>query len=185
MRIAVVLLCTVSWVSSLAQTTSQKQPESLIERACAGESAAATEVEERGDSQDLQRMMHDPDCSVKVGARFALAKRGDHEALQFFACKSLTDRIDVMGIVLREVLPHLGGEFTVEVYRQLLDSDQRFQADFTKHQDDCSDCILTPLSVGVPSMLHQLLPDAPIPSPTPLQLQANSHQVAAINSLLQ
>lgn len=115
MRLALLLLCAASWVSTSAQTVQRKQPESLLERACAGESDAATEVEESADSQDLQRMMHDPDCSIKVGARLALARRGDHEALQFYACKSLTDKVDVMDDLLREDLPSIGGEFTVEV----------------------------------------------------------------------
>lgn len=82
MRAAFLLLGAVCWVSASAQTAERKQPESLIERACAGESAAAAEVEENADTQELRRMMHDPDCSINSGARFALAKRGDHDAPQ-------------------------------------------------------------------------------------------------------
>jgi hypothetical protein len=173
MRIAFLLLCTVSWVSTSAQTIQRKQPESLMEQACAGQSDAVTEVEKNADSQDLRRMMHDPDCSVKVGARFALAKRGDHEALQFYACKSLTDKIEVVGVLMTEDLPRLGGVFTVEVDRLLLDSDQRFQAALTRIQSDNSDTVILPLSDSVPSGLQKLLPDAAIPSLTPLQFQAN------------
>jgi hypothetical protein len=173
MRIVILLLCTASWVFTSAETAQRKQPDSLIERACAGESAAVTEAMENLDSQDLQRMMHDPDCSMKVGARLALAKRGDHEALQFYACKSLTGSIEAVGDLLSEDLRDLGGEFTVEIYRRLLDSDQRFQADMRRIQNDNSDYLMTPLSDTVPSMLHRLLPDAPIPSFSPLQLQAN------------
>jgi hypothetical protein len=142
-----------------------------------------TEVEENADSQDLRRMMHDPDCSVKVGARFALAKRGDHEALQFYACKSLTDKIEVVRVLMREDLPRLGGGFTVAVDRQLLDSDQRFQADLTRIQSDNSDTFILPLSDSVPSGLQELLPDAAIPSLTPLQFQAHLEAREMIKSM--
>jgi len=183
MRIAFLLLCIGSCVSASGQAGQSKRPESLIDRACAGESEAITEVENSPDSLDLQRMMHDPDCSMNVGARFALAKRGDHEALQFYACKSLTDKFEVMQLLLKGDLAHLGGEFTVEVYRQLLDSNQRFQVDLTRVQKGCSDCIIMPLSDEVPLMLQQLLPDAPVPSLTPLQRQANPQTVETVKSI--
>jgi hypothetical protein len=109
-------------------------------------------------------MTHDPDCSMNVAARLALVKRGDREALQFYACKSLTDKFEVMHLLLKEDLARLGGEFTVEVYRQLLDSDQRFQADFTRVQRGCCDCIIPPLSDSAPCMLQKLLPDTSVPS---------------------
>jgi hypothetical protein len=181
-RISLLLLCTVSWVPTSAQTVQRKQPESLIERACAGESTAATEIEESANPQDLRRMMHDPDCSIKVGARLALAKRGDHEALQFYACKSFTDKIEVMEDLLRDDLPGIGGEFTVDIYRQLLDSDQRFRADLTRTQNDSSDLIIMPLSDSVPFRL-QLLPNAAIPSLTPLQFQASPEAREKIKSM--
>jgi hypothetical protein len=117
MRITVLLLCIGSGVPVLAQTAEQKQPDSLIKRACAGESAAAAVVEEAAYSQVLRRMMHDPDCSTNVAARFALAKREDHEALQFYACKSLADKLEIVGDLLTEGVPFIGGEFTVEIYR--------------------------------------------------------------------
>ncbi len=183
MRIVFLLLCTVSWVSKSVQTTQRKQPESLMERACAGESAAATEVEENADSQDLHRMMHDPDCSIKVGARFALAKRGDHEALQFYACKSLSDKIEAVAVLMGEDLPTLGGEFTVEIYRQLLDSDQRFQADLAKIQSGNTDTFILPLSDRVLPQLQKLLPDAAVPSFTPLQYQASPEARERMKSL--
>ncbi len=182
MRIEFLFLGLVLLAPASAQTA-HKKPESLIERACAGESAAAAEIEETGDTQDLQRMMHDPDCSIKRAARFVLAKRGDHEALQFYACKSTTDNVEVMQQLIKEDLASLGGEFTVEIYRRLLDSDQRFQKDFKRVQEGCSDCILTPLSNSVPAALQKLLPDATIPSLTPLQIQANSQAMEVTKSM--
>jgi hypothetical protein len=183
MRIEFLLFGLMLWVPASAQTAPRKQPESLIERACAGESAAATEVEETADSQDLQRMMHDPDCSIKRSARLVLAKRGDHEALQFFACKSLTDRFDLIQELLREDFSRLGGEFTIEVYRQLLDSDQRFQADFKRVQKECSDCIVLPLSDSVPTLLKKLLPDGPASSLSAQQLELSKEPRESLKSM--
>jgi hypothetical protein len=183
MRIALVLVIAACCLAATAQNTKQPPPRSLMERACAGESSAETEIEETGDTQDLRRMMHDPECVLNGGARATLATRGDPEALQFYACRSLTNNLEVMEELLRWDFPRIGGEFEIEVYRQLLDSDQRFHADFTKHQDDCSDCIITPLSVGVTSMLQRLLPDAPIPPLTPLQRQENSQAAETVKSM--
>jgi hypothetical protein len=179
MRAVLLLSMAVCCVAATAQNTQRPQPASLMERACAGESSAESEIEEKGDTQDLRRMMHDPDCVLNGGARGTLAKRGDPEALQFYACRSRSDKIEVVEELLREDLPRIGGGFAVEVYRQLLDSDQRFPSP----RDGSSDMIVTPLSARIPSMLHQLLPDAPDPSLTRLQVQANPEAVERVKSL--
>ena len=125
-------------------------------------------------------MTHDPDCQFNIMARVILAKRGDREALQFYACKSRTDRAEVMGALLKEDLQRIGGDFAVEIYRRLLDdADQRFPI----HDDPSSDMLLTPFSDSVPSSLRKLLPDAPIPTLTPLQFQANSEARERVKSL--
>jgi hypothetical protein len=183
-RFAVASLVTTSWVLAPAQTVpQQQQPTSLIERACAGESAAQSELEENASSEDLKRMMHDTECWDNAGARLLLAKRGDPEALQFYACRSLTDKLDVLWELTRSDLPQIGGEFTVEIYRQLLDSDQRFRADFDRVQSENSDMLMLPLSDGVLPALQKLAPGAPIPSLTPLQLQVNREAMERIKSM--
>jgi hypothetical protein len=157
---------------------SAQQTASVAERACRGETSAVTELEEHGDSEELRRMMHDPDCSFKTGARFTLAKRGDREALQFYACRSLTDKVAVMDELLRSELPGLGGEFAIQVYRQLLDSDKRFEADRESRRRPTDDFFVLPYSEVVPSLLHDLLPEAGVPALAALQVHADGKEMA-------
>jgi len=171
-KIDVVLLFIVFSYTSFAQTP-VPQPWSLGQRACAGESSAEAAIGDQASTEELRQMMDNPECEDHVGARFFLAKRGDRNALHFFACRSVTNSIEVIDELLRSDLPKIGGDFAVMIYRQLLDSDTRLQAAFTRAQANCSDCPLTRISDQIPSKLHDLLPDAPIPYLSPLQEQMN------------
>ncbi len=140
---------------------------SLLQLARKGDDSALYEMEQSGDIQDLQALLHDPDYSAKTAARIFLAKMGDHEALQYFACRSLDN-----WSALDQDLDQIGGEFRIELYRRLLDSsDQTFFANIRK-EDRSSDELLTPPSSIVLLRLPALLPDAGIPKPAPLDIQA-------------
>lgn len=154
----------------------------LAQRACAGDSSAEEAIGDQASTEELRQMMNDPECHDHVGARFFLAKRGDAKALHFFACRSVANSIDVIGELLRDDLPKIGGEFAIMAYRQLLDSDARLQADFARAQANCSDCLLTRVSDRIPTMLHALLPDAPIPYMSPLQAEINPQSLQEIKS---
>lgn len=167
------LILLLLWASCCGSAFAQALPSGeLAARACAGESSAENDLE-KANTEDLRRMIRNPNCVDKVGARFLLAKRGDSEALQFYACRSTANHSDVIGELLRDDLPKIGGEFTVEIYRQLLDSDGRLQEDLDRKRRDCSDCLLQPLSDMIPAELHKLLPDVPIASLSPFQVQGN------------
>lgn len=182
MKTVIGFLFLASSLFALAQSQHSDQPASLGERACAGDASAQSDLEQNADSQDLRRMMHDPNCRDKVGARFILAKRGDPEALQFFACRSLSDKLEVVGGLLAD-LGQIGGGFTVAVYRRLLDSDARFQEDLARAQENASDYFVMPPSDSIPARLHELLPNASVPALTPLQRQAQSSELERVKSL--
>ena len=74
----------------LAQTRQPPKPDSLLYRTRKGDDSALSEMEKSSDVQDLQTLLHAPNSSGKSATPIFLAKMGDHEALQYFACQSLT-----------------------------------------------------------------------------------------------
>jgi hypothetical protein len=142
----------------------QGAQDSLLDRARKGDSSALSEMEQSGDAQDLRTLLHDPGYAGKMSARIYLAKMGDREALQYFACRVLNN----MSV---EDLDQIGGGFEIALYRKLLDSDQTF---FSRNPNmgNASDALITPPSSRVLFLLPKLLPSAGIASPAPLDVQA-------------
>jgi HEAT repeat protein len=87
------------------------------------------EVGRTNDPQYIPLLLSLFDSSIypaRNAARSALAKLGDRKALQYFACRSLTSDVDKMQLLMQSELDYIGGGFTIEIYRQLLNSDSRF-----------------------------------------------------------
>src|SRR5258707_1673975 len=148
------------------QTGQQASEDSLLERARKGDDAALFEMERTGDLKDLRSLLHDHDYAAKFSVRLKLARMGDTESLQYFACLSLTDDVDKMQLLLRDDYDHIVGAFTVQIYRQLLDSDPRFLAFVKRHRKHrYSDVIVRLPSAMVLQYLPKLLPYAKIPKP--------------------
>jgi len=154
----------------VAQTNETAKGSSLVERARRGDGSAISEMEKSGDVEDLKLLLHDP-AYARTGTlpvRGSLARLGDQESLQYFACLSQTDDVDKMQLLLRDIYDHIGGAFTVQIYRQLLDSDPRFIAFVKRHRKHrYPDVIVTLPSTMVLPYLSRLLPSANIPSPPP------------------
>jgi hypothetical protein len=149
---------------AFAQTELQPRPDSVLERARRGDDSALSEMEKSGDIADLKTLLHDPDYADHGYTRLPLAKLGDREALQYFACRGLDD-------ASVQDMDRIGGEFEIEVYRHLLDSDEAFLANIPKKDKD-SDALITLPSSTVLFLLPKLLPNAKIPSPARLDVQA-------------
>ena len=66
-----------------------------------------------------------PTPRIKSSDRRVLAKAGDRDALQYYACRSVTGRAQWLESLMRADLKEIGGGFMVTIYRQLLDSDAR------------------------------------------------------------
>jgi len=98
-------------------------------------------------------------------ARMALAKLGDREALQYYACRSLTDNPDDVELFIRDDLDNIRGSFSIEVLKKLLDSDQRFQRFITHHKARYSDVIVMYPSAVALYALPKVVPDSPYPAP--------------------
>jgi hypothetical protein len=126
MRIGTLLvaLAVVSFGSSRIE--GQVRQDSPLERARNGDDTALSEMERKGDVQDLQILLHDPSYAGKFAARLALARMGDVEVLQYYACRSLTVDVSQVEDLMRQDLDYIGGGFTIEIYRRLLDSDPKF-----------------------------------------------------------
>src|SRR6266498_724131 len=125
-------------------------------------------MEQAGNVQALKSLLHDPSYAGKFAVRLSLGRMGDIESLQYFACRSFTDDVNKMQLLLRNDYDHIGGAFTVQIYRRLLDSDPQFIAFVkrnTKHR--YSDVIVTLPSTMVLQYLSKLLPKANIPNPPP------------------
>ncbi|MGA2745077.1 MAG: hypothetical protein ABSE44_10335 [Candidatus Sulfotelmatobacter sp.] len=152
---------------TFSQTGKPVTQNSLLDRARKGDDSAMSQMEKSGDVQDLQSLLHDPDYAGKISARLLLAKMGDHEALQCFACRGIMENTYNQ---LPNGLDYIGGGFTIELYRQLLDSDPKFITNIPK--DNSSDELITLPSSLVLFTLPTLLPNAGIPSPPPLDVQA-------------
>jgi hypothetical protein len=167
-------LVTLLGVSPVHAGQQQESLSSLAERARNGETAAVREMGQSGDAQAvpiLLRLFHDPEYRVKRDVRLALAKLGERDAVQYFACRSLTGSVRQINDLIRGSLDYIGGDFSIEIYRQLLDSDQRFLPDMER-TDRNSDALLTfPSSVAL-VRLSELIPDVGIPNPSPLAVQA-------------
>jgi hypothetical protein len=140
----------------------------LLSRARKGDSSALDEMEKNRDVQDLRILLNDSDYAARSSARLRLARLGDQQALQYYACLSLTDDIDRMQLLIRGGFNFIGGAFAIGIYRQLLDADPRFLR-FVKRspKGKYSDVIVTFPSTRVLSYLPRLLPQAQIPAPYP------------------
>ena len=133
MKIGFVVLIFFNLCVALAQNKEQLPKDSLLERARGGDNSAVSQMQQNNDLQDLQALMRDPDYRGKARVRLSLAKLGDHDSLQFFACESLTDS-GGSSVFMRDVLGYIGGEFAIQVYSRLLDSDPRFLPAIEKNQ---------------------------------------------------
>src|SRR5581483_3694928 len=124
MRRVLLLIIVATMLPLLFAQSGDSDEHSLIARARRGDDSAISEMEKRGDVEDLNLLLHDPAYAQRgtIHLRLALARLGDRESLQYFACRSLTDDIDSMQLLLRDEFDHIGGAFTVEVYRRLFES---------------------------------------------------------------
>jgi hypothetical protein len=125
MRIGTLLvaLAVVSFGSSRIE--GKVRQDSPLERARNGDDTALSGLERKGDVQDLQILLHDPSYAGKFAARLALARMGDVEVLQYYACRSLTVDVSQVEDLMRQDLDYIGGGFTIEIYRRLLDSESK------------------------------------------------------------
>lgn len=168
---------------ALASSGSQEESmDSLVKRARDGDVEAVFELGRSGDPQAMNALLplfHEPGYRPKREVRLALAKAGDVEALQYFACRSMTGSVQQIEDLIKEDLNYIGGEFTVRIYRQLLDSDQRFLPDMDRTNNHSDTLLRFPGSTAL-LMLAKLLPSATIPKPSPLMTQAgNDHDIRA------
>jgi hypothetical protein len=109
--------------------------------------------------------------------RLQLAKKGDREALQSFACQSLTTDVSQMENLMRADLDQIGGDFTIQIYRQLLDSDQKFLPQIERLRKDPAEDALPRLpSILVLFRLPKLLPAAGIPTSPLLDYEVDPNQ---------
>jgi hypothetical protein len=114
------------------------------------------------DAQTTSQQQH------QDATRLSLAQAGDHEALQYFACRTLTNNVFQIENLMRTDLDSIGGDFAIETYRQLLDSDSRFLPQIKKMRRKRTEDALPRLpSISVLFRLPKLLPGAGIP-PSPL-----------------
>jgi len=150
-----------------AQTPQVSKQNSLIERARKGDDSALAEMEKNGDVQDLESLLHDPEYARKGFARFFLARLGDQEALQYYACRSLTADVSSIPDLMRQEVDLIGGDFTIQVYRHLLDSDpifrpeiERFMEDMREHGGDTWPILPSALAMF---KLSKLLPNSSVP----------------------
>jgi hypothetical protein len=150
--------------------------EALSKRASEGDVSAVLEIGKSGDPQAIKILlflMNDRDYRSKREVRLALAKAGDHGSLQYFACRSLSHRVRQIDGFIKKDLDYIGGDFTIQIYRQLLDSDDRFLSDMNRIHADSDSFLTFPGSTAV-TMLSELLPNTGIPKPTPLAVQAGT-----------
>jgi hypothetical protein len=61
----------------------QVSQDPLLDRARRGDDSALSQMQQSGDLQGLQSLLHDPDYAGEISARLLLAKLGDREALQY------------------------------------------------------------------------------------------------------
>jgi hypothetical protein len=101
--------------------------ESLLDRARQGDGSALSEMENSDDVRDFRILLHDPGYGGKSAVRLALARLGDSATLQYYACLSLTNDVFHIEELMRQDLDYIGGDFTIQVYRHLLDSDPRYR----------------------------------------------------------
>lgn len=174
MKMKITLLATALSALSiaLAQDKTTAERNALLERARSGDPLAISQMEREHDLQDLKTLMLEPGQASKLGVRLSLARLGDTDALQVFACESLTND-GGSPIFMRDVLNRIGGGFAVQVYRQLLDSDPRFLPPIQKAERKCvsekkaMDCVSpAPPSILALFELPKLVPNSPIPAPS-------------------
>ncbi len=184
LRTILVVLAILTVVS--AQTELRPEEDLLLQRARKGDNSALSQMEQSGDIRDLQTLLHDPNYAGKISVRLALARMGDREVLQHYACLALKEDLSHLDDLMREDLDHIGGHFTIEVYRQLLDSDARFlpQIDRIMKQtrEHGGDVLPTLPSTSVLLRLPELVPDSPIPRLSPMEIQASPKKCEEIKA---
>jgi hypothetical protein len=180
------LLVVLAVISFASRIEGQVTQNAILERARNGDDTALSEMEKKGDVQDLQILLHDPKYAGKFAARLTLARMGDVEVLQYYACRSLTVDVSQVEDLMRQELDYIGGGFTIEIYRRFLDSDPRFipqiegvMEEARKHGGDSWPPLPSTLAL---LRLHKLVPDSPIPDVSPLQLQANPRATGEIKA---
>lgn len=144
----------------------------LSKRARDGDVQAVFEIGRSGNPKAIDALLplyYEPGFTLKREARMALAAAGDRDSLQYFACQSLTGNVRRIDKLMAEDLEYIGGEFAAQVYRQLLDSDQRFSEDMNRAD---SDALLRFPSSDAVVMLAKLFPDGGVRKPTALEMQA-------------
>ncbi len=109
-------------------------------------------------------------------AHLTLAKHGDHDALQHFACRALTSNMFDLEKLMTD-FDQIGGDFTVQVYRRLLDSDQRFRPEIDRiRKERGQDAVPKLPSISVLFHLPKILPGAHISAPEQLEYEVNPNQ---------
>jgi hypothetical protein len=173
---AVIVMAMLS--SALLSQTGQQQSsqDSLLQRARNGDDSALSQMEKSGDMQDLRSLLHDQHYAGKSAVRLSLARMGDREALQYFACRSLTDDVKKMQLLIRDDLDRIGGAFTIEIYRQLLDSDSRFLPKVKRNSvHKYSDVIVALPSSMVLMSRPKLVSNPPVSNPRYLGDSSKDH----------
>src|SRR5580704_1616117 len=174
MKAGIVFMAFATVAIAFAQTGQQAKQSRILELARKGDDSALSEMEKSGDTQDLQTLFHDPGYAGKASVRLSLARMGDSEVLQYYACRSLTDDVSHIDDLMRQDLDHIGGDFTVEVYRHLLDSDPRFRPQIERlvkeHGGDSWPMLP---SVAAILRLSRLVPNSPVPELRPIDIQAH------------
>ena len=168
MKAGDVLIVLAMLGAAFAQTEQKIRQDLLVERARKGDDSALSEMERKGDVQGLQSLLHDPDYAGKFAVRLSLARMGDTQILQYFACRTLTSNLFEIQGLMQQDLDYIGGDFTIEIYRKLLDSDQRFLPELQK---DHGDSVPRLPSTWALVKLPKLIPNSMIPDLSPLEFK--------------
>lgn len=186
MKTAIASMLLVITSVLFAQVPVPREGRSLLDRARKGDDSALSEMERTGDVKDLHTLLNEPHYAGKRAAQMALARMGDTEILQYYACRSLSDDIWRIEDLMREDLDYIGGDFTIELYRHLLDSDSKFRPQLDQsiknareHGGDTWPQLPSTLAV---SRLSKLVPDSSIPGLSSLQIQSEPQSVEELKA---
>jgi hypothetical protein len=157
-------------------------PTPIAERIRKGEDAAVLEAGRSKDPEYLEMLRavaEDPEYEARYSAILALAKLGDWKARQYFACRSLIDGFEEIPRLLQD-LQYIEGALSIEIYRRLLDSDARFQAEFKRDlqvdPDKYSDVGVTFPSSWVLFDLPKVVPNPPAAAPPRYLMQIHEDE---------
>ena len=166
--------------------------ESLLDRARRGDDSALSDMEKADDIQDLRTLVvrdpgfRDPGYGGRSAARLSLARLGDSATLQYYACRSLTRSVSQIPELMRQDFDYIGGDFTVQVYRHLLDSDPGFRPQIegimkTAREKGGDSWPQLPSTLAL-LRLPKLVPSSSIPEISALELQANPQKAEELKA---